>query len=100
MKRKYILNYHKGGNKIYNLDKLKGCLYGIFIGDALGSRYEFLEKNDSVNLIEKDMKNSNLEILGGGPFNVIAGQITDDSEMTLCLLKIIVENNGYNQEKS
>ena len=31
---------------------------------------------------------------GGGPFNLFAGQITDDSELAMCQLKGLVAGNG------
>ena len=33
-------------------------------------------------------------MMGGGPHEVAGGQITDDGEMTMCLLTSIAENNS------
>ena len=80
------------------LEKILGCLYCVCVGDALGSRYEFME-NDAAELqINKDIFNNKLLMLGGGPFNLQPGQITDDSEMTLCLLNSISFIGYYDQE--
>ena len=34
---------------------------------------------------------------GGGPFEVGAGQITDDSELAMCLMWALVESNDGKQ---
>jgi len=105
-KSKYLK--FKGGNATSTTtSRYQGCLYGACVGDALGSRYEFLESEEAKKLIIQDIKtNSNLSsssshipsILGGGPFNLHPGQISDDSEMLLCLMKSVYTNKAYNQE--
>lgn len=103
-KTKYLdlINHQHGGavkkNK-HNKDKILGSLYGSCVGDALGSRYEFLDSFKATELIEDDMSNKDhLSMLGGGPFNTKVGQISDDSEMMLSLLKSIFYKKTYNQE--
>jgi len=78
-------------------NKIYGGLYGLLVGDALGSRYEFLEKDEATLKVKKDMVGDKLPILGGGPFEVFPGQITDDSEMTISLLKSLAEKHKYDQ---
>jgi len=78
-----------------NLQKrVKGCIWGAIIGDALGSRYEFLTSEDAQKQLIDDLKrcNGNLEILGEGPHNLVAGQFTDDSELMLSLLNALIDN--------
>lgn len=94
-KRRYIKL--KGGNAI-DIDKIRGVLYGVSIGDALGCRYEFTENVEAIHALEQDMKGSHLEILGGGPFNLSKGQVSDDTEMTLCLLQSIATIGKYDQK--
>jgi len=72
-------------------DKIKGMLYSVFIGDALGTTYEF-KKSYSINVPK------NLKIVGGGPFKVEKGQVTDDSEMTLALTYSILRKKTYDKE--
>lgn len=67
-------------------NKIKGCLIGAVVGDALGTRYEFSSRQDA----ESMLKNDGLNILGGGPFHLAPGQPTDDSELMLSLLNAIV----------
>jgi len=64
-----------------NLKKrYQGCLVGLAVGDAYGTRYEFKSRADMPAI--KDLPD---EILGGGPFNLEPGQWTDDTSMALCL---------------
>jgi ADP-ribosyl-[dinitrogen reductase] hydrolase len=57
-------------------DRAKGCLAGLAVGDALGTTLEFTKRN-SGKWVD--------DIVGGGPFNLKAGQWTDDTSMALCL---------------
>ncbi|NWC93013.1 MULTISPECIES: ADP-ribosylarginine hydrolase Tri1 [unclassified Pseudomonas] len=57
------------------LDRAKGALLGLAIGDAVGTTLEFLPRDRShVN-----------DMVGGGPFKLHAGEWTDDTSMALCL---------------
>jgi ADP-ribosylglycohydrolase len=48
--------------------RIFGAFYGQLVGDALGSRYEFKRSEDVKKLIEKDMVDGHLPLLGGGKF--------------------------------
>ena len=63
------------------VDKCLGCMFGAFIGDALGSYCEFEGIQSQANM-EKAMS-----MPGGGPFYLAPGQVTDDSEMALHMLQ-------------
>uniref|UniRef100_A0A0N5AEJ1 ADP-ribosylhydrolase ARH3 n=1 Tax=Syphacia muris TaxID=451379 RepID=A0A0N5AEJ1_9BILA len=68
------------------IKKALGCLYGQLIGDAFGCRYEFFNAAKTANMMKKDSDpNGFIPILGGGPFGLSPGQVTDDSEMALSL---------------
>ncbi len=57
------------------LDRAKGCLLGLAIGDVVGTTLEFLPRDRShVH-----------DMVGGGPFNLKAGEWTDDTSLALCL---------------
>uniref|UniRef100_A0A1I7ZN48 ADP-ribosylglycohydrolase family protein n=1 Tax=Steinernema glaseri TaxID=37863 RepID=A0A1I7ZN48_9BILA len=74
------------------LRRALGCLYGQLIGDSLGARYEFETAEQVVALVAKDRAPDGfLPILGGGPFSMQPGQVTDDSEMALSLARSMVE---------
>lgn len=72
-------------DKLY--DRCKGSFIGLAIGDALGTTNEFAKGNDII-IIDN--------IVGGGPFNLEAGQWTDDTSMALCLAQSLIEK-GFDQ---
>jgi len=65
-----------------------GCVLGAFVGDAAGATLEFLDHYS----IKKDSVEKAMRLEGGGLLRVGPGQITDDSEMALCLLTAAHEN--------
>jgi ADP-ribosyl-[dinitrogen reductase] hydrolase len=75
--------------------RIIGVFFGQLIGDSLGTRYEFKKKEKSTSLLLSDTIDKKLPMLGGGPFNVKAGQYTDDSELSLGIWYSILENDGY-----
>lgn len=81
-------------------DSIKGAFFGSLIGDALGTRYEFKPKKEATLSIINDVKNNKniLPILGGGPFELKAGQVTDDSELALAMFNSIQEKKTYDKE--
>ena len=62
-------------------DRGFGCILGAFIGDAIGSFREFSDEIATQEEMDQCML-----MPGGGPFMVGPGQITDDSEMAMCIL--------------
>lgn len=65
------------------LDKAKGLLMGLAVGDAVGTTLEF-QARDSSHIYD---------MVGGGPFNLKAGEWTDDTSMALCLVETYIEKN-------
>ena len=55
-------------------------MIGAFIADSMGSLEEFIKSP----VPEERLANS-LAMPGGGPHRVGPGQITDDSEMAMCM---------------
>lgn len=73
-------------------DRAKGAFYGFAIGDAMGATTEFMTKQD----IEKKFGPGGLhEIVGGGWLNLEPGQVTDDTQMMLCVANAIKATKGY-----
>ena len=68
-------------------DKIKGALYGVAIGDALGAPLEFMSEEE---IQRKHGKVT--EMIGGGWLNVKPGEITDDTQMTIAVAKGILDN--------
>ena len=63
-------------------DRCFVCILGAFTGDACGSFNEF-----NTAIANEDKMNECMNMPGGGPFEInAAGQITDDSELALCLM--------------
>lgn len=69
------------------LERYRGSLIGLAVGDALGTTLEF-QPPGTFSPID--------DIIGGGPFNLIPGEWTDDTSMALCLGTSLVECNGFN----
>lgn len=62
------------------VDVIKGCLYGVAIGDSLGATVEFMDEKLISRLYGKLT-----EIVGGGHLGVEPGTGTDDTAMTLAV---------------
>lgn len=66
--------------------RIAGALFGVAVGDALGGPVEFMTPEDIQRrfVCVSDM-------IGGGWLNLAPGEITDDTQMTLCVAEGIVE---------
>ncbi len=67
-----------------------GAYLGFACGDALGATVEFM----SPKLIQKRY-GVHRDIIGGGWLHLEAGQITDDTQMSLVLGQAIVDHQGW-----
>ncbi len=70
--------------------KSNGLLLGLHVGDSLGSTVEFSPA--------RPRDNFHTEMLGGGPFDLLAGDPTDDTEMMICLLRTLSTFGRLNPE--
>jgi ADP-ribosyl-[dinitrogen reductase] hydrolase len=68
------------------IERFRGCLLGLAAGDALGTTLEF-KPPGSFDPI--------LDLNGGGPFGLAAGEWTDDTSMALCLAESLIESGGF-----
>lgn len=67
-------------------DKIRGMLFGLALGDALGGPLEFMKQEDirlKFGVVE--------DMVGGGWLDLEPGETTDDTAMMLCLVKGILE---------
>lgn len=72
---------------IQKSDRYQGCLLGLACGDAVGTTLEFQPRDQLTPIAD---------MVGGGPFNLLPGQWTDDTSMALCLAESLIESNGFN----
>lgn len=63
------------------LDRYRGALLGLAVGDALGTTLEFKPPGSFEPLSD---------MVGGGPFRLLPGQWTDDTSMALCLAESLL----------
>lgn len=76
------------------LDRAQGILLGQLVGDALGAQVEFQTPASISHRFPQGVQ----DIRNGGPFNTLAGQPTDDSELALALARSLVERGSYDLE--
>ena len=69
-------------------DSAKGCIFGALCGDAIGAFLEF-----KAIITSKDVETA-FTLPGGGHHKIGKGQITDDSELLLCLAHGLAESKG------
>lgn len=67
------------------IDRFRGCLLGLAIGDAVGATNEFTTNPPPID-----------DMVGGGPFHLQPGQWTDDTSMALCLAESLIACRGFN----
>jgi ADP-ribosyl-[dinitrogen reductase] hydrolase len=63
------------------------CLYGALVGDAYGAQLEFLKRPPTHELM--DLADT-MELQGF--LDIVPGQITDDGELTICLLRALISD--------
>ena len=67
-------------------DRFIGALAGLACGDAVGTTVEFSPRGSFAPVTD---------MTGNGPFNLKAGQWTDDTSMALCLAESLVEKQAF-----
>ena len=70
----------------FDLNRFRGCLLGLAVGDAVGTTVEFQRRGSFPQVTD---------MVGGGPFRLKAGQWTDDTSMALCLAMSLISKNGF-----
>lgn len=74
------------GNGMTSAARFRGCLLGLACGDAVGTAVEFSSRGSFTPLTD---------MTGGGPFDLRAGEWTDDTSMALCLAASLLHRNGF-----
>lgn len=73
------------------INRIAGALFGFAIGDAMGATTEFMSENAI-----KDTYGEIENIVGGGWLNLKAGEVTDDTQMSICVMDAIMKNDVVN----
>lgn len=66
-------------------NKISGAIYGFAIGDAMGATTEFMTAEQI-----KKRYGQVTDIIGGGWLDLKPGEITDDTQMTMCIMDAIM----------
>lgn len=69
-------------------DKLLGSLVGFAIGDSMGATTEFMSSEEI-----KEKYGEVNDLIGGGWLNLKSGEVTDDTQMMLCIIEAIYSSN-------
>lgn len=69
-------------------DRALGALFGLAVGDAVGTTLEFSARDSRPRLTD---------MVGGGPFSLRAGQWTDDTAMALALADSIASRGRIDE---
>ncbi len=68
-------------------ERAEGALLGLAVGDAFGTTNEF--KRLDAPIFPELCTGLQTEIVGGGPFSLKRGQVTDDTQMATCLAHVL-----------
>lgn len=71
-------------------DRALGAYLAFAVGDALGATVEFLTADEIAAQYGKHCR-----LVGGGWLKLKPGQVTDDTEMTLCVGRAIIAKGGW-----
>ena len=72
-------------------DRVRGCLLGLAVADALGAPLEFSSADRASEQVA-----AGLELTGGGGWG--PGEWTDDTAMALCLAESIADRGLLDQD--
>lgn len=73
------------------LDRARAAFLGVAVGDALGATTEFMTPKEI-----RDKHGVHDQVTGGGWLRLKPGQVTDDTEMSLCIARAVSDNGGWN----
>ena len=76
-------------NQIEKIDRIRGMLWGLIVGDCLGSPVQFMPMNSFPEVTD---------MIPCRYFNTPPGYWTDDSAMALCIMESAVSCKGYDLE--
>jgi ADP-ribosyl-[dinitrogen reductase] hydrolase len=68
------------------IERFEGLLIGLAVADAVGTTVEFSSPGTFTPVSD---------MVGGGPFNLLPGEWTDDTSMALCLAESLIACKGF-----
>lgn len=74
-------------------DRYRGVLVGSAAGDALGATVEFMDRREI-----QERYGVLRDIVGGGWLRLPAGEVTDDTQMALCIARSIAERGQFDPD--
>ncbi len=77
-----VRKVHLTSDGIERFSRSRGALLGLAVGDAIGSSVEFMARGTFPTVVD---------MVGGGPFQLLPGQFTDDTSMALCLAQSLLD---------
>ena len=69
-------------------ERIAGALYGFAIGDAMGATTEFMSP-EKIKAVYGEVN----DIIGGGWLHIKAGEVTDDTQMMLCVADALIDSD-------
>jgi ADP-ribosyl-[dinitrogen reductase] hydrolase len=78
------------GQWVEIVSRSRAAFLGMAIGDALGAPVEFMTSGE-ISAQYGTLK----EMVGGGWLRLKPGQVTDDTEMSLCIARALVAGSGW-----
>lgn len=69
------------------MNKIHGSLMGFAIGDAMGATTEFMHTSEIQHVY-----GGVADIIGGGWLNLRAGEVTDDTQMMMCVARAMMKH--------
>lgn len=76
--------------RTYSEDIVKGTLYGLAIGDAMGATTEYYSQSSI-----KQMYKKRADIIGKGWLNLYPGEVTDPTEIAFCMCDALEKTLCY-----
>ena len=76
--------------------RARGALIGLAVGDALGTTLELAEP--AAPPFPALATGPHRDVVGGGPFAVAPGQVTDDTQMAVCLASSLLAKGGFDPD--
>ncbi len=71
-------------------DRFRGTIVGIAVGDALGGPLEFQPAREPADYVT--------DMIGGGWQQLLPGEWTDDTQLTLCVLESLLERKVFDPD--